>query len=83
MDMKVVRPFALTAAAVLLAVELIPAEDHKQQHVDRIPTIAVVSPAPASNVANAVVSYGPSTSGTPTGLVVPASGLYHLYVSVG
>jgi hypothetical protein len=84
MNMKIVRPLALTAAGMLLAVEMIPNEDHKQ-HVERIPTIAVGSSMPVSNVANATVSYSYDSvaSGEPIGLVAPESSLYHLYVSVG
>ena len=82
-DMRFVRPLALTAAGVLLTVELIPNEDHKQQHVERVPTIAVGSSVPVSNVANAAVSYDSVVSGEPIGLVVPESGLHHIYVSVG
>jgi len=84
-NMKIVRPLALTAAGMLLAVELIPSEDHKQQHVERIPTIAVGSSLPVSNVANAAVSYSYDSvvSGEPIGLIAPESSLYHLYLSVG
>jgi len=83
MDMKIVRPLALTAATMLLAIELVPNEDRKQQHVERIPAIALVSPAPASNVANAVISNSPQTSVASTGLVVSEFGLHHICISVG
>ncbi|MFZ0416720.1 MAG: hypothetical protein WAM04_01335 [Candidatus Sulfotelmatobacter sp.] len=83
MDMKTVRPLAFIAAVTLVAIELAPNEDHKQQHVERIPAIALVSPAPASNVANAAITYSPQTNVASTGFVVPESGLHHICIRVG
>jgi len=80
MDMKLVRPLALAAAAVL-PIELVVSElsDHHkhQQHIEGIR----VSPAGQhwSNAANVALSTPVMVSSTDfTGLVLPESGRYFI-----
>jgi hypothetical protein len=80
MNMKAARPLALTAATAILAVELIPPEHHKQQHIE---SIQVASPgAMVSNAANVALSTPIMVSNVDVtgGLVLPESGRYLIVV---
>lgn len=82
MNMKAVRPLALTAATAILAVELIPSEHHKQQQ-QHIEGIRVASPGQmVSNAANVALSTPIMVSNVDVtgGLVLPESGRYLITV---